>query len=67
MTDSMPNPTLGVNLTSRQQLSKPERLLEIFRQLQAGEIDEDQATEALEIRRQRRYGRVGRFVEAITS
>jgi hypothetical protein len=46
---------------------KPQRLLEIFRQLQAGEITEDEAVRALEVRRERRYGRVGRFLEAITS
>lgn len=48
-------------------VKKPQRLLDIFGQLQAGEITEDEAVRALEARRNQRYGRVGRFVEAITS
>lgn len=47
--------------------ARPQRLLEIFRQLQAGEITEEEAVKALEARREKRYGRVGRFVEAFTS
>jgi hypothetical protein len=46
---------------------KHPRLLEIFDQLEAGVIDEEQAVEALTERRKRRYGRVGRLIEAFTS
>lgn len=48
-------------------IGRPERLLDIFRRLQSGEITEEDAVKALETRRKRRHGRVGRFVEAITS
>jgi hypothetical protein len=46
---------------------KPMRLLDIFDQLESGLIDEDGAVEALRERRERRHGRVGRFLEALTS
>lgn len=50
-----------------QEHNRPQRLLDIFRQLQSGEISEEEAVRALEVRRKQRYGRVGQLVEAITS
>lgn len=41
------------------------RLLQIFEDLQAGKITEDEAVEALEERRRRRHGKTGRFWEMV--
>lgn len=43
------------------------RLLDIFEQLESGKITESQAVEALRKRREKRFGRMGRFLEVITS
>jgi hypothetical protein len=43
------------------------RLLDIFDRLESGDIDEDQAVEALKRRRDRRHGRFGRILEALAS
>lgn len=67
MTNPVHRPSQRAKAEFDEEMRKPQRLLEIFRQLQAGEISEEEAVKALEARRLRRFGRVGRFVEAITS
>ncbi|MDR7222260.1 hypothetical protein N7E70_008635 [Aminobacter sp. NyZ550] len=43
------------------------RLLDIFEQLESGQITEEEAAERLSARRKRRQGTFGRIVEAIAS